>query len=67
MANHSNRRLKELMKVESYLIRTLRTFTSPSGNTIGEGSVIYYPKHVAENMVKCGWGVRVAGVTPQIV
>lgn len=55
------------MQVESYLIRILKPFTTPADIFIGKGSVLYYPKHVANNLVKYGWGIRVSGERPQIV
>lgn len=67
MADNRSRRVRELMVVESYLIRTLKSFTSPAGISIGKGSVLYYPKKVANDLVKYGWGIRVSGEIPQIV
>lgn len=74
MADNRSRKPRVEKKIpESFLIRILKSFQSPpdknfeDGLSIGKGSILYYPKHVAENMVKGGFGERVFGVRPQIL
>lgn len=57
---------------QSHLIKVLKSYTSPTdkhfenGLNIGKGSILYYPKKVADDMVKSGIGERVFGLRPRI-
>jgi hypothetical protein len=71
--NSSGRKLRPKKEAENFLIRFLRPFnTQPDkhfedGITIGKGSILYYPKTVADNFIRCGWGERVYGLKPKIL
>lgn len=57
---------------DSHLVRVLKSYNSPSdkhfeeGLKIGKGSILYYPKQVADAMVRSGIGERVFGLRPRI-
>ena len=73
MADYRSRRTRVEKEAKSFLVRVLKSFTSPPdknfeyGLRIGKGSILYYPQQVAENMVKSGFGEIVYGVRPQVV